>query len=429
MASSTSARLEPRAVCARCRRPESVCYCRHLTSLETKTRVLLLQHPRERDVAIGTARMASLCLPNAELHVGVHFRGSAALSRALSDPARPAVLLYPGAGAIDVAVHPPAGPVTLVVVDGTWWQAKKLVRENPEIAALPRYSFTPPNPSEYRIRKEPDAAYVSTIEALVHVLGALEGDPERFRALLLPFRAMIDAQIACQAQLRGSGGRHAAYKAARKPRRPHIHPIIGEREDDLVCIVGEANAWPYRCVERAPDCGPRPGGAGGVPSAYPDELVHWVARRMKTGETFEVVVAPKHPLAPRTTSYIELSEGALAAGVTTAEMLERWRAFVRDTDVVCSWGRYGTALFASQGGYLPPSRLDLRQVARVYSKGKVGMLEEFAASMPAPSPSENVSKLTIDPAAAPAPRGRAGLRLKQVASIAAFFVAAAREQR
>ena len=150
---SVAPRLEPRATCAACRRPASVCYCRHVRPVQTATRVVLLQHPRERDVAIGTARMASLCLPNSELHVGVHWRGSAALARALSDPARPPALLYPGPGAIDVLRHPPSGPVTLVVIDGTWSQAKKVVRENPELAALPRYAFTPPLPSEYRIRQ------------------------------------------------------------------------------------------------------------------------------------------------------------------------------------------------------------------------------------------------------------------------------------
>src|SRR3954469_859415 len=116
---------EPRAVCARCRRPESVCYCPHITPLETVTRVVLLQHPREREVPIGTAHMASLCLPNSELHVGVHWRDSAALARALSDPTRPAALLYPGEGAIDIVQNPPRTPVTLVVVDGTWAQTRK----------------------------------------------------------------------------------------------------------------------------------------------------------------------------------------------------------------------------------------------------------------------------------------------------------------
>ncbi|MGD0523742.1 MAG: tRNA-uridine aminocarboxypropyltransferase, partial [Polyangiaceae bacterium] len=185
----------PRPTCLTCLRPESVCYCPYIRPVPTRTRVVLLQHPRERDVAIGTARMASLCLPGAELHVGVRWDGSPVLARVLSDPARPAVLLYPGEDAIDVARDPPAGPVTLVVVDGTWWQAKKVVRENLELARLPRYSFTPPSPSEYRIRKEPHETFVSTLEALVHVLGVLEGDRSRFQALLVPFRAMVDAQI------------------------------------------------------------------------------------------------------------------------------------------------------------------------------------------------------------------------------------------
>ena len=347
---------------------------------------------------IGTAHMASLCLPNAELHVGVRWRGSSALARALSDPARPAVLLYPGPGAIDVVRDPPRGPVTLVVVDGTWWQAKKVVRENPELAALPRYAFTPPSPSEYRIRREPHEAYVSTIEALAHVLGALEGDPERFHALLAPFRAMVDAQLAYARTVRGARVRHA--KLTPKPRAlPRVPACLRDRERDVVCVVGEANAWPYRCAERA--------------TSAPDELVHWVARRLGTGETFELVVAPKNALAPRTPSYVGLSSDALADGATTAELVAKWRAFVRDTDVVCSWGRYATALFAATGGYLPTERMDLRQVARVFTKGKVGTLDDFVARVAArPSPSDVP--------------GRAGMRLEQIVAIAKNLAAAAR---
>lgn len=180
---------EPRAVCLRCRRPERVCYCAELPSIPTPdVRILLLQHPRERDVPIGTAHMASLCLPDAELWVGADWTASAALDRALADPARPAALLYPGEGARDIARDPPRGPVTLVVIDGTWATTKKVLRTNPVLARLPRWAFTPDTPSEYRIRREPTAACVSTIEALVHVLGAIEGDADRFRALLRPFR-------------------------------------------------------------------------------------------------------------------------------------------------------------------------------------------------------------------------------------------------
>ncbi len=385
--------FEPRAVCAACRRPESVCYCAHVTPIATTTRVVLLQHPRERDVPIGTARMASLCLPNSEIHVGVHWRGSTALARALSDPSRPAVLLYPGEGAIDVVRDPPKGPVTLVVVDGTWWQTKKVVRENPELAALPRYAFTPPSPSEYRIRREPNETCVSTIEALVHVLGALEGDGERFRALLAPFRAMVDAQIACAERFQGGRLRHKHKRAPKPPRRPQVPAILRERANDLVCVAGEANAWPY-CARQS----------GAV---YEDEIVHWVARRLSTGETFDVVAAPKNPLAPRTPAYVGLDAERLASGGTMDDLLARWRAFVRDTDVVCSWGRYGTALFAAAGGHFPEARLDLRHVARVFAKGKVGTLDDFVARSGVDAPHWAT--------------GRAGVRLGQVSSIARYL--------
>jgi DTW domain-containing protein len=388
--------FEPRAVCSRCERPERVCYCAHLTSIDTKTRVVLLQHPREEDMAIGTARMASLCLPNSELHVGVDFRESPALARALSDPERPAALLYPSEGAIDVLADPPRGPVTLVVVDGTWWQARKLVRKNPQLAALPRYAFRAPTPSEYRIRREPDEAYVSTIEALVHVLGVLEGDPERLRALLAPFRAMIDAQIGFATNVRGARVRH--NKGPIPAKRPRIPAMLGEKREQIVCVTGEANAWPYRSRE--------------LRTSHREELVHWIAHRPATGETLDLIVRPRNPLAPSTPPHVGLSAEALMDGVSLEELFARWKAFVRDDDIVCSWGHYAVGIFGaasspSGGPELPKTRLDLRQVTRVLLRGRVGTMDAV------------LEKLGLDAAAIAAlGRGRAGARAGQLAKIA-----------
>ena len=390
-----SAAFEPRPVCARCRRPERVCYCRHVTPIETRTRVVLLQHPRERDVAIGTAHMASLCLPNSELFVGLRFGDSPALARALGDPARPAALLYPGEGAIDVMRDPPRGPVTLVVVDGTWSLAKQLVRDNPALRALPRYAFTPPQPSEYRIRREPRETYVSTIEALMYVLGALEGDPERFVAMLAPFRAMIDTQIEYASTV---GGARIRHKKTPRP-GPRVPSVFRDRADDLLCVVGEANAWPYRSAERG--------------DGHPDELVQWVAFRPSTGETLDVIARPRYPLAPSTPRHVRLAEDELLSGGPLAEVTDRFAAFARERDVVCSWGRYATRLFAASGGALPSTRIDLRQTARALMKAKVGTIEDFLA------------RVGLDAQPSPA-RGRAGVRAGQIAAIAAHFCALAR---
>ena len=254
-----------RAVCERCRRPTSVCYCAHLVSLETQTRVILLQHPREKKVPVGTARLAHLCLPGSELHVGLDFDNDAQVRAALTSaetpadgPRRPAYLLFPGPNAIDLAEARPAGPITLVVVDGTWWQARKLLKRNALLASLPQIRFTPPAPSNYRIRREPAEHCVATVEALAEVLGRLEGAPERFATLLRPFEAMIDTQIHYATTVRGARRRHALHRT-RRARRPSMASTLRERGDKpgRVCVHGEANAWPARKAGRAPG-GDRP---------------------------------------------------------------------------------------------------------------------------------------------------------------------------
>lgn len=354
-----------RDTCDRCRRPRPACYCAHLPSIATKTRLVLLQHPRERDVRIGTAHMASLCLSNSELHVGIDWSESPAVARALSDPSRPPILLYPGEGAIDIVAHPPPGPVTLVVVDGTWSLTKKVVRVNPLLQALPRYAFVPPTPSEYRIRREPTMESVSTIEALIHTLGALEGDPERFAAMMAPFRAMIDFQIACQNDLQGARIRHAKHRA--RARRMRVPRAFEERIEDIVIVVGEASSWAY--ADRARD------------PSLSDELIHWAVHRPSTGETLSFLVRPERPISPGTPLHTGLDTATLERGTTLEDLHAEWRRFVRDTDVVCSWGKYEVSLFTRSGGKLPDAHIDLRQVTREVTRGDVHSLRAFPAGV------------------------------------------------
>lgn len=381
-----------RARCERCERPTAGCYCAFLSRIDTETRIVLLQHPREEDVAIGTARMASLCLANSELHVLTHIDERSALAHTIQDPARPAILLYPGEEARDIVAEPPQGPVTLVVVDGTWSLTKKLVKLNPMLQKLPRYAFAPPRPSEYRIRKEPAENCVATIEALVHVLTALEGDGPRFDQLMRPFRAMIDFQIACEQRL--DGARKRKPKNPKPLIAPGVPTVLRDHLEKIVCVVAEANSWAY--ADRARD------------PAYADELVQWVAHRPFTGETFATLAAPKRGLSPNTLRHTEIDAGALAKAGSLEELHAAWRAWVRDDDLVCSWGRFETSLFTETGGFLPMARVDLRQVARAVERGKVGTLEEYLG---------NVAR----GGGPPLTEGRAGRKLRAVVDVTRHF--------
>ena len=93
----TSTEARARELCLRCRRPASHCWCAQLPCLVTRTRVVIVQHPRERTVAIGTARMAHLALEGSLLIEGLRLDDHPALTPLLAADAHAAVLYPDGA--------------------------------------------------------------------------------------------------------------------------------------------------------------------------------------------------------------------------------------------------------------------------------------------------------------------------------------------
>lgn len=182
-----------RARCERCLRPSDHCLCPLIPKLGSQTRILILQHPSEVNHALNTARLAALGLENAELRVGEVFED---LAQYLNLPGYQARLLFPGEGATALKPGPVSDePLLLVVPDGTWRKARKLLHLNPLLAQLPRVVLENTPPSRYRLRKAPGPNALSTLEAVVHALHTLE--PGRsFDALLRPFNALIEGQIA-----------------------------------------------------------------------------------------------------------------------------------------------------------------------------------------------------------------------------------------
>ena len=302
-------------------------------------------------------------------------------------------MLFPGPDSRDLRVEQPAGPVTLVMVDGTWSQAERLVRRNLILHTLPQYRFEPRAPSNYRIRREPDIQYVASIEALAEVLTLLEGpdfDPE---CLLRPFRAMVEMQLDYAARFAGTHVRHARVK---RPPRPRIVPSeFRDRAADVVLAYGEANAWPI--TTRDPP---------------PPEIVHWVAIRPSTGETFEAIVAPRHPLAVATHLHVEIPREEIESGETFASFAARWKAFLGPCDLLVTWGHYASEVLHDQGVPMP-ERIDLHRATAVFLAAKTGVVE----AMP--------ERLGIR-AGVPWSRGRAGRRLVAMAAVHAELAAHAR---
>ena len=186
---------EVRATCYRCFRPHLSCYCTKLSPVANRTRVIVLQHPRERFHPLGTARIAELSLTRCDLICATPLQVSDALQKMQLSP--DAALLFPAPDAVPLEdLAPGEYPSELIVLDGTWHHAKVFLRDVPDLLAFRKVRFSPPAPSAYRIRREPDRDYLSTVESIVHVLRHLEPETPRLDQMLRSFHFMIDRNIA-----------------------------------------------------------------------------------------------------------------------------------------------------------------------------------------------------------------------------------------
>lgn len=166
--------------CYRCLRPRSRCYCDRIVPLPTRTRFAICVHPHEyRHQKCGTGRLCGIALSRAELFVGVDLSEHEGLNARLNDPALSPWLLYPGENAVNLSdgMPPALAPdreLLVVILDGTWYEAGKMLRRSRNLQALPRVAFTPATPSRFSIKRQPHTWCLSTIEAAYELLGALE---------------------------------------------------------------------------------------------------------------------------------------------------------------------------------------------------------------------------------------------------------------
>jgi hypothetical protein len=202
---------EPVADCPHCGKPMPLCICDSVTPIESRIGLLILQHPQEQDRALGTARLTARHFEDAVVRIGLSWPSlSKALGRPVADPSRWAVLYLGSAKVADldtdaevVAVDRKAelepnqrsvlGRIEgIVLLDGTWSQAKALWWRNPWMLKCQRVILGPRQPSRYgQLRREPRRDGLSTIEAAGLLLAALEKRPDIAETLNASFERML----------------------------------------------------------------------------------------------------------------------------------------------------------------------------------------------------------------------------------------------
>ncbi|GAB0088148.1 tRNA-uridine aminocarboxypropyltransferase [Sergentomyia squamirostris] len=192
---------EHRDVCEKCRRPSSVCWCPHLplVPLSPKSRVIILQHPAEEKRCLQTAKMLSLGLANNKCLV---FRGKkfpspkhdTILKEIFEDPR--SLLLYPSKSSVPLEeISSEEGPFNLILLDGTWSQAKAIYASNSILHQMRQVKLITTGNSDYVIRTQPTQGCLSTLETAAEVLSIVEHDISFRTQLLKPLHALCNFQL------------------------------------------------------------------------------------------------------------------------------------------------------------------------------------------------------------------------------------------
>ena len=180
--------------CPRCFARLERCFCAAIPLVQCATEVVIIRHYSEDHRPSNTARLAALALRGSR--IVAHGEKDRPLdSSELAGPG--AALLFPDPG------PPPAAPITrLIVLDGSWSQARKMRQKLPGLRGVPTLALPGPSAALRTMRTPPKAGQMPTLIAIAEALALLEGE-----ATAAPLRGLFELAV----ERMTSHDRHARF--------------------------------------------------------------------------------------------------------------------------------------------------------------------------------------------------------------------------
>ncbi|WP_353348339.1 tRNA-uridine aminocarboxypropyltransferase [Oceaniserpentilla sp. 4NH20-0058] len=155
--------------CYRCTLPMQDCVCQQAPSIQLPKPCSLLFHPREYSKHSNTGRLVKIAtnVQSETWHRLKNHQQSAQFEGfALLYPHEPEFLSDTTNKTPLKDQHDIKG---YLLIDATWQESRKMLRQSPWLAQLPRISLNAPN-SKYALRRNQSNLGLSTIETVSHLL-------------------------------------------------------------------------------------------------------------------------------------------------------------------------------------------------------------------------------------------------------------------
>ena len=162
-------------------------------------------HPKEfRKTKNGTGHFTNLSLTHCEIHVGIDFTKNDAINAILDDKKNNCFVLYPSENSINLneeKIGEKKKQTVVLLIDSTWPCSRAMLKESPNIDALPKVSFTHTKSSAFTFKEQPQAYCLSTMESTLCVLELLNQhqieniSQGTLKDFLKPFHKMVAYQV------------------------------------------------------------------------------------------------------------------------------------------------------------------------------------------------------------------------------------------
>lgn len=201
--------IKQREFCYSCYRPKTSCMCKYIKKIDTKTKFIILMHPKEfRKTKNGTGQFTKNSLTNSELFIGIDFSNHPKINEIIEDKRNDCYLLYPSETSLNLSKEKMTTDKKLVVfiVDSTWACSKKMIKSSSNLQKLKMLSFDINKTSQFKIKKQPSDYCLSTIESTQYIIELLNKskyeniDSKKLKQMTKPFKEMVNYQLECLKQ-------------------------------------------------------------------------------------------------------------------------------------------------------------------------------------------------------------------------------------
>jgi DTW domain-containing protein YfiP len=173
--------------CNKCGLPKINCICYKAPEVTTSAKIWILSTEKEFYRPSNTARLLNLINPNStEIFLWERTKQPEKLIENINNEKYETYLLFPIEDDNEKCIkaeYKSTGKIpAFILIDGTWKEARKILRKSDYLNNLPRISLEPNFKSQYDLRRGATEGNLCTIEAAIEVL-KINNELENSRAI------------------------------------------------------------------------------------------------------------------------------------------------------------------------------------------------------------------------------------------------------